>query len=201
MNSEKRKNHDLSNSQNILDGESAYRCWPFIRNDYRKKTLNANKTRDSNNAILIESKALSCGFIGAQLDTDQSTPAINDQSISRTIHLQQQSGNSLIDYLTECMDEIKINETNKTTSADVDSQKEIGDLCAKCSNLPKEWNVIQLNQLYNGYDRYGSKKDLYTSDGPITLTLFRHNLSEKCNNRILNLVLELNELDPKSVSS
>lgn len=175
-------------------------CWPLIRNEYRKRAFNLFKSGNCDQAILYDSKSISCGFVGKYLNSMN----IDNQSIDATVRLQQKSGNSLIDFLSGCMSELEISETNEpTTKSDIDiiiGNVEATELYDKCAKLPSQWNVIQLNQLYDGYNGYFTKKDAYTTDGLISLTLHRYNLEQKRNNRSLGLVFELNELNPKSVS-
>lgn len=179
--------------------KTAYKCWPLIRNEYRKCAFNAYKSGDFDRAILNDSKSLSCGFVGIHLDVDHDSSTKIDQTIESTIHLQQKTGSSLVDFLSDCMSGIQIDESNKTNSEISDLIK-VTELYEKCAKLPSQWNVIQLNQSYDGYNGYSTKKDVYTSDGLMTITLHRYNLEEKRNNRSFGLVFDLNELHPKSVS-
>lgn len=191
---------DDSSSNSINLNGSSYKCWPIIRNEYRKRAVDAIGSGDSDRAILYDSKALSCGFISTQLINDHTNAGIDDNVIGRTIHVQQTPVNSLIDYLSECLNELDFNESNRD-AIDADDQMQIDDLYGKCAKLPTQWNVIQISQMYDEYNGYSTTKDLYTADGPMVLTMFRYNLAEKRENRPFRLTLELSEFNPKSVST
>lgn len=184
-----------------LNSGSAFTCWPAIRNEYRKNAYDAYCDGDTDRAILYDSKALSCGFVGTHLNADaHAKPFIHDQDISNTIHLQQNSVNPLVDYLSEYLNDVEIVTTassieNRTTNG----RQQIDNLYEQCDKLPVEWNVIQVTQMYDGYNGYATKKDMYNGNGPIVLTLFRYNLAEKRNKRALSLVPDSNELHPKNV--
>lgn len=182
---------------------SAVKCWPAIRNKYRKHAHDAYYDGDTDRAILYDSKSLSCGFVGTQMKDDGKTQSlINDQDISNTIHIQKNSVNPLVDYLSDYLNDINVAVTNASSEANgiAEEQKEIDDLYKQCDKLPAEWNVIQITQMYDGYNGYAAKKDMYNGNGPMVLTLFRYNLAEKRNNRALSLVPEANEFMPKNVS-
>lgn len=195
---------DIEEIESFNSG-TAFKCWPGIRNEYRKHAYDAYCDGDTDRAILYDSKSLSCGFVGAQLNADAcAKPLIHDQDISNTIHLQQNSVNPLIDYLSECLNDIGIVTTHASSSAaehgTTDDQRQIDDLHNQCDKLPPEWNVIQITQMYDGYNGYATKKDMYNGSGPIVLTLFRYNLVEKRKKRALSLVPDSNEFHPKNVS-
>lgn len=187
-----------------INNGSAYKCWPAIRNQYRKHAYDAYCDGELDRAILYDSKSLSCGFIGTQLIKDVCTKTfIDEQDIGNTIELQQNTGNPLIDYLSERLNDIDISSTETTSkqkNKEVDEQHQIDNLYKKCAELPAEWNVIQLTQMYDGYNGYATKKDMYNGGGPIVLTLFRYNSAEKRNNRTLYLVPDSNEINSKNVS-
>lgn len=183
---------------------SAYKCWPAIRNEYRKHAYDAYCDGEMDRAILYDSRSLSCSFVGTQLnDGTRTKTVIDEHDINHTIHLQQNTVNPLIDYLSECLSDMEISSTKTTCTEEnvaIDEQLEINGLYEKCAKLPTEWNVIQISQMYHGYDRYATKKDLYNGDGPIVLTLFRYNLAEKRENRAIYLVIDTCEINSKNVS-
>lgn len=187
-----------------INNGSAYKCWPAIRNEYRKHAYDAYCEGDMDRAILYDSKSLSCSFVGTQLNAGARTKTcIDDKDIDHTIHLQQNAVNPLVDFISECLSDIQISST-KTSCTDenhaIDEQRQIDDLYDKCANLPTEWNVIQITQMHDGYDRYATKKHLYNGVGPIVLTLFRYNLSEQREDRALYIVPDTNEINSKNVS-
>lgn len=182
------------------DGENiktAFKCWPLIRNEYRKRAFNSFKSGDYDRAISNDSKSLSCGFVGTHLDVDRENATKINENIDRTIRLQQKTGSSLVDFLSDCLSGIQIDESKRATSPNEIDAKDLYEMCAK---LPTQWNVIQLSQSYDGYNGYSTIKDVYTTDGLITITLHRYNLEGKRNNRSFGLVFDLNDLHPKSVS-
>lgn len=54
--------------------------------------------------------------------------------------------------------------------------------------------------MYNGFNGYATKKDMYTSDAPIKLTLFCDDMSEKRSNRPQSIVLDWFDKGEKGVS-
>lgn len=179
-----------------------WKPWSITRNEYQRIALDAYEEDDCEKAILYDSKALSCGFVGNLLHDNQFNEENESAMVNQTIDLQEKTGNVLIDYLSEYVNKVDIDyESNKTPSIpDTDDATQFNELCTKCAQLPKEWNVIQLNQLYDGYNRYATKKDMYTSDAPVRLTLFRDAMSEKRDNRPTSIVLDWIEYGEKSVS-
>lgn len=57
------------------------------------------------------------------------------------------------------------------------------------------------SQMYNGYNGYATKKDLYTSDAPVKFTLFRNAMSGERFNHPFSIVLDWFELGDNSVSN
>lgn len=186
------------------DSESAVKCWPSIRNEYRKHAYDAYCDGDTDRAILYDSKSLSCGFVGTQLHADDhSKGVVHKRDITSTIQLQRNSVNPLIDFLSGHFNENDI-VTSPPSSKEhgiTKEQQKLSDLYVQCAKLPVEWNVIQVTQMYGGYNGYATKRDMYNGSGPMVLTLFRYNLIEKRNNRALTLVPDANEISPKNVSS
>lgn len=187
----------------LINIGSAFKCWPFIRNEYRKHAYDAYCDGDTDRAILYDSKSLSCGFVGTQMNAEERAETfIDDQDISNTIHIQKNSVNPLVDYLSEYLNDIEVVTTNASSKENgiTDEQQQIDDLYMQCDKLPAEWNVIQITQMYDGYNGYAAKKDMYNGNGPMVLTLFRYNFADKRNNRALSLVPDANEFNPKNVS-
>lgn len=185
-----------------LNSELTFKCWPSIRNEYRKHAYDAYCDGDTERAILYDSKSLSCGFVGGQMNADERTKSFDDQDINNMIHEQKNSVNSLVDCLSEYLNDIAVVTTNASSKENglANEQQQIDDLYKQCAKLPAEWNVIQVTQMYDGYNGYAAKKDMYNGSGPMALTLFRYNLAERRNNRALSLVPDANELNPKNVS-
>lgn len=186
-----------------LDSGPAFKCWPSIRNEYRKHAYDAYCDGDTDRAILYDSKSLSCGFVGTEMHTeDHAKSFIHDQDIDSTIQLQRKPVNPLVDYLFEYLNDNEVVTTQPSSkeSGITNEQQQINDLYVQCDKLPAEWNVIQVTQMYDGYNGYATKKDMYNGSGPMVLTLFRYNLVEKRDNRALSLVPDANELHPKNVS-
>lgn len=188
-----------------LSNGTAFKCWPAMRNEYRKHSYDAYCDGDTDRAILYDSKSLSCGFVGTQLNADASVESvIHDQDISKTIHLQKNTVNPLVDYLSDHLNGFCVVTTSASSTdhvGTIDDQRQIDDLFKQCDKLPPEWNVIQLTQMYDGYNGYATKKDMYNSGGPIVLTLFRYNLAEKRNKRAISIIPDSNEESPKNVST
>lgn len=135
---------DLNSNFEMDDSELSLKVWPIVRHKYQKIAFNSYKSDDHETAVLYDSKALSCGFVGALLNNSDCCP-INEQSIDETIHFQQNSDNVLFDYLSACVSDIKITKTqHKSTTIKTDDQNQFEELCMKCTQLPKQWNVVQL---------------------------------------------------------
>lgn len=184
-------------SESELNESSTGQSWPIVRNNYQKLAFDSYKSDDHVKAVLYDTKALSCGYAGTLLNGDAPKQIINQKTIAKTIHLQQDSGNDLIDYLSACVNHITIDETADKISTTND-QLQFNELCAKCAQLPKQWTVVQLSQMYKGYNSYSTKEDMYTSDAPIKITMFRDSMSEKRDNRPVPIVLDW--IDEKKVS-
>lgn len=218
MDSDKRSSDpNNSNIKNSNEHKWRWKPWSIVRSDYLRMALEADRSGDYDKGILYDSKALSCGFIRTFLNNDQQSfstdnrPSIktDDHPNSCTDEQQKTETNELIDYLSEYFGYNKIDEPktiNLTTietdnaTVETDDKNQFEELCTKCGQLPKQWNVVQLHQLYNGYNGFSTTKDVYTSDAPIKITLFCDSLSETRDNRPISMVLDLNELGEKSVS-
>lgn len=187
-------------SQAMDNAESIWKIWPIVRHNHQMIAFNAYKSNDMEKAILYDCMALSCGFIGSILGIDRLGQRVNYKTIYKTIQWQQNTGNKLFDYLAAVVNDVSLNETiSKTINADDHSR--FNELCTKCIQLPNEWNVIQLSQMYAGYNSYATKKDMYTVDAPIKITLFRHSLPETQKKRPISIVLDLFEFGEKSVNN
>lgn len=194
------KKQSSSSNSNASDNDTRWKVWPIVRNNYQQFALEADRMGDHNKGILYESKVLSCGFVKKITNAEQLNQEIGVPTIGKTVHLQQQNGNHLIDHLSTCMSEMICIDKNCTKPAcDPNDHTEFNELRENCAKLPKQWNVIQLNQVYSGYNGYATSKDLYTSDAPIKIILFRHNLSEDRGNQPISIVLDLKEYGAKSV--
>lgn len=185
-----------------LDSGSAFKCWPSIRNEYRKHAYDAYCDGDTDRAILYDSKSLSCGFVGTEVHFEEHAKFIHDQDINSTIQLQKNSVNPLVDYLSEYLNDNDVVTTQPSSKENgiTNEQQQLKHLYVQCDKLPAEWNVIQVTQMYDGYNGYATKRDMYNGNGPMVLTLFRYNLMDKRDNRALSLVPDANELSPKNVS-
>lgn len=195
---------DLNSIINSINGSVPENEWPqkpwsTIRSDYQRIAFDAHRTGNHDKAVLYDTKALSCGFIGTLLNDDQrkffnnnrrSNVKIDDHS-----NKSQKTDHPLFDYLSKCTGDIMISEPKKTID-----DNQFSDLCTKCAQLPKQWNVVQFSQLYNGYNGYAATKDIYTSDAPIKITLFCDSLSTKRDKWPINLILDFKEHGDKSVS-
>lgn len=193
-------NSNDNSNNNAINNESRWKVWPIVRNNYQEVALKAHQKCDVDKAILYDSKALSCGFVKKLINAEQLNQAIDGSTISETVHLQQKTGNELIDYLASCISGTTFVEKKCSEPAiDKDDQMEFNELREKCAKLPKQWNVIQLNQVSNGYNGYATTKDLYTSDAPVKITLFRHSLSDKTDSQPISIILDLKEYGTKNV--
>lgn len=190
-----------STASNGKNGDSSWNVWPIIRNNYQRIAYQAFKSNESNKSILYDSMALSCGYIGGILNVERLNRIIDHQTVRKTVDMQKDthSSNELMDFLTGAMGNKALTSVNVATPLDTDQQR-FDELCSKCAELPHEWNVVQLSQMYSGYNGYATTKDIYTSDAPIKITLFRDSLSEQRNNRPTSIVLDLFETGEKSVS-
>ncbi|XP_055322222.1 uncharacterized protein LOC129578113 [Sitodiplosis mosellana] len=194
----------INHRSDVNNDDCHWKIWPIVRNNYQRIAYEAYKSNDNDKAILYDSMALSCGFVGGILNVDRLGQNIDHQTVFKTVDWQQNTNtNQLINFLSAAMGNVSIKESVSVTSnIDSDSdQRRFNELCAKCAELPQEWNVVQLSQMYNGYNSYSTIKDSYTSDAPIKITLFRDSLSESRNNRPTFIVLDLCETGEKSIFS
>lgn len=191
------------NHRNNKNGEDSWNVWPIVRNNYQRIAYEAYKSNETEKAILYDSMSLSCGYIGGILNVERANQNIDHQTLLKTVELQKNTNpsNKLIDFLSGVMgNNLPIEPATVATIANETDQQRFDELCKKCADLPQEWNVVQLSQLYSGYNGYSTTKDLYTSDAPIKITLFRDSLSEQRNNRPVSIVLDHFETGEKSVS-
>ncbi|XP_055313035.1 uncharacterized protein LOC129574695 [Sitodiplosis mosellana] len=196
-----------SNVENADEHEWRWKPWSIVRSDYQRMAWEADRSGVYDKAILYDSMALSCGFISTMLNNDQQ-PLFSDNRpnaskiehpLQRSSDLQRETKNILIDYLSEYLSHVVIGEPKKIPH---DKDKNHFDaLRSKCAQLPKQWNVVQFNQVYSGYNGFATTKDVYTSDAPIKITLFCDSLSKKRDNRPISIVLDFIELGEKSILS
>lgn len=134
---------DIDSNLENVDSKLNVKVWPIVRNNYQKNALDACKSGDHYRTVLYESKALSCGFVGERLN--DCGEKINELSIGNTIHLQQNSKNDLTGFLSACVIDNKITKSStKKFTIEIDDRMQFDDLCTKCSQLPKQWNVLQI---------------------------------------------------------
>lgn len=199
-----KKSSDCIKSPEVVSEiKSSWNIGPIVRSNYRKQAFHALTSSDHDEAVLNDSKVPSCTYVQTHLNHERHSQTIDQQTINKTISLQQKSENELFDYLAACLNDVVIDdsivEKNKNSTIDTD-KKEIADLYAECAKLPPQWNVVQLSQLYDGHNAHATSEDVCTSDSPIKFTMFQYNQSEKRNNRPFNTVLEFKEFGSKSVS-
>lgn len=204
--SKNNKSSDInSNIDDINENVWRWKPWSIIRTDYQRIAFEAYRSGDSDKAILYDSKALACGFIGIILNEDQRFTSDDSVKIENqpkcAINWQQKTGNATVDCLIDEMKDVKIGErTNLCSNVEIDDKTQFKNLRLKLAELPKQWNIVQFSQMFNGYNGFAATKDVYTSDEPIKITLFCDSLSEKRDNQPISIVLELNEIGDKSVS-
>lgn len=189
-------------SSNRNKDDCSWNVWPIVRNNFQRIAYEAFKSNESDKSVLYDSMALSCGYVGGMLNIEQLNRTIDHSTLCKTVDMQKNTdrNNKLIDFLSGAMRDA-LNSVNVATTVDNDKdQQRFDELCTKCAELPNEWNVVQLSQMYSGYNGYATTKDIYTSDAPIKITLFRDSLSEQRNNRPIFIVLDLFETGEKSVS-
>lgn len=172
------------------------KCYPIVRNEYRNRSVHPENTDD---AILNDCKSLSCGFVDKCFNSD--SKCIDEQNISSMIQSQRDDNDKLMNYISARVAGLQVGSTVKTSPVDVKDQTETSELYRKCANLPAQWNVIQISQVYNGYSGYATKKDIYSESLPIRLTLLRFNHLDKYSNSAVSFVMNLGEHDSKNVSS
>lgn len=200
------KSFDInSNIGDIDENVWRWKPWSTIRTDYQRIAFEAYRSEDSDKAILYDSKALACGFIGTILNEDQRSHSNDSVKIDHqrksSINWQQKTGNVTVDCLIEAMKDVEIGERkNLCSTIEIDDETQFRNLRSKLNDLPKQWNIVQFSQLFNGYNGFAATKDVYTSDAPIKITLFCDSLSETRDNQPISIVLELNEIGDKSVS-
>lgn len=180
--------------------EFPWKNWPIVRYNYQRIAYEAFILNDMTKSTLYDCMSLSLGFVSGILDIDRSGQTVDYRTISKTVNLQQKTGNKMLDYMSAAMNNITINESICVTT-NVDDISRFNELCAKCNQLPKEWNVVQLNQMYDGYKGYSTTKDLYTSDAPIKITLFRNSLFETSNNLPISIALDLGAKNVSNLTS
>lgn len=178
--------------------DSYWKIWNLIRNNYQRIAYDAYISNNTDKAILYDSKALSCGFIGEMKNNDRLQNMVNQKSILKTVNMPQKSDHKIMGFFSAELANLSINETICDVA---DDQTQFNELCAKCARLPPQWNVIQLSQMFDGYKGYNATKDMYTSDAPIKITLFRDSLSGVRQSQPISIVLDLSEFNEKTVSN
>lgn len=171
----------------------------MVRCQLVARALDAFEKGETEKGIFYESKSLYCGFLANKAyRNDEENQQIDDFTTSDAIKIQpEQKKDLLIDFVTQkmagCdfrdkMDQINNNNDNrKTTCSDEAGVKELFD---KCAQLPAEWNVVQIARSSVKHAAYGTKRDIHSEPGLISVTLFRHSLSEQMNNKPLNIHLD-----------
>lgn len=199
MNSVKHQPSDQGDSINRNQDGIRWKNWPIVRNNYQRNAYEAFKLNDMVKSTLYDCMSHSLGFVSGILNIDRLGQTVDYRTIHKTVNWQQKTDNKIIDYMSAAMNNVTINESICVTT-NVDDQNRFNELCAKCNQLPQEWNVVQLNQIYDGYKGYSTTKDLYTSDAPIKITLFRNSLSEICNNRPISIAIDLGETNVSNLT-
>lgn len=191
----------INKAENSIEIGSRCDIGPIVRRNYQKQAFHAITSSEQNDAVLIDSKVPSCTYVRTYFNYDRYSPTIDEQAIGQTINMQQKSDNELMSYLTACFNKVEINDNSCDGNSLADDDKaQINDLYAKCAELPSQWNIVQLNQMYDGHNGYSTNKDILTSDAPIKFTLFRYNRWDKRENIPFNIVLDFKEFGPESVS-
>lgn len=189
--------NSIDNSVKFDDDGPQWRVGPIMRNNLRKLSFDAFTKSAHDDAILHDSKVPSCSYMKEYFNHDCLSPSIDNQTIRQSIDLHPKTGNDLVDYLAG----LHIGDyfsDSKTTADDDDIQKQVQDLYSKCAELPSEWTVVQLSQLFDNHNAYATIEDTYTSDSPIKITLYRYH--EQSKSDPLNVIFNLNEFGANSVS-
>lgn len=168
-------------------------CWPRVRFDYISKALDAHGDGDTEKGIYYETKALCCGYLANKAySSNGGTQGIDVNTLSDAVEIRpDKAEDRLIKFVTEKMNAAKISATHVThPSTIVDDMQKLYD---KCAQLPREWNVVQLVKAGVKHTAYGTKRDVCMEPAPISITLFRHALSDKMNDKPLHVHLTLTD--------
>lgn len=171
----------------------------MVRNELVMKSWDAFCNGDTEKGIFYESKASYCGFIANRMYGDENQK-IDSSTLSDAIAIQpERKQDHLLKYVTQKMAgidcEMEGNNNNAISSDDDDAKA----LFEKCTQLPMEWNVVQLAKSNVAHTAYGTKKDIYSESRPISVTLFRHSLSEQTDNKPLNVHLDFEDAESKNI--
>lgn len=201
---------NVDDGKNICDKEVSFsqnsfnKNWSVVRSNYKKLSRNYYGAGEHENAIFFDSVALSCGFVAAELDTENNNE-IDQTSITAAIQYQEKSENALLDMITKQLSNVNIVESardisnTKPASGNVDA--DVTEFFTKYNELPDEWNILQISQMSDEHIGYSTKKDRLTQECPLKLTLFRYNQSARLKNKAIGLMMELTEKGPASILS
>lgn len=168
----------------------------MVRCELVTKAWDAFEHGETEKGIFYESKAMYCGFLANKFhDNECENQKIDDFTLTDAINIYpDEKPDLLINYVSQKMAEIDLRAefdrvciNNNSNHSDEAAVKELFE---KCAQLPNEWNVVQLAKSSVAHAAYGTKRDRYSEPTPISLTLFRHALSEQMDDKPLNVHLE-----------
>lgn len=167
----------------------------MVRCELISKAWKAFENGETEKGIFYESKALYCGFLANKAHRNESeNQKIDDFTLSDAINIQpDKKQDLLINFVTQRMAGIdfrtEIDTNNNKNNSHCSDDASVKELFEKCAQLPAEWNVVQLVKSGITHTPYGTKRDICSEPAPISITLFRHSLSDQMDNKPLNVHL------------
>lgn len=170
---------NIEQSNNNWNSDVRYNNWPIVRSGYKKLSKKYFLAGEYEKSIYYDCISLSSGFIAKELDNNK---------VSQTTVSDAFGEDKLMNFLTDNISNLTIrSQTIESVFNENDGYKR---LVADCSKLPHEWNVIQISQMSDEYTGYGTKKDCYTQEFPLRITMFRYNQSNRLNDHPISFALK-----------
>lgn len=172
-----------------------YSCVPVLRSQYKLKAEEALTDGNYVKSIYYDCKALDLGF---QYGHQQVSKRVKKKTISDVkiqSEIQKCDPNAtLFDVIADGLNDVKFK--NCTTKQKVDESAvgddQFEDVAKICENLPSEWNIVQLSIVESPFLAYATRKDSYTRDTKIRLTILSSENIPGCTNEPTVVTLDLN---------
>lgn len=172
-----------------------YSSMPVARSQYKLKAAQALTDGNYGKSIYYDCKALDLGFRCGhqQVSKRLKKKTISDAEIQSKIQ-NCDSNASLFDACAIALDNVQFKSCATKQNVDMSAVQddEFEDVAKICAKLPSEWNIVQLSLVENPFLAYATRKDCYTRDTQIRLTILSSEDIPGSTNEPIVITLDLN---------
>lgn len=162
---------------------------PLIRSRYKIESAKAFAKGSLIESIHYDCMALDCGL---RIRKERAVPKHSIDGTTILSNIQKCDKNtSLYDMIKVGLTDVALPQYKPSASQGRSDSST--DLVNKCAQLPVEWTVLQLSTIESPFLPYATRKDHYTRDTQIRLTILCSQHIDGYHNEPLVITLQLNE--------